>query len=226
MRDPKTVTDLESITTYEEALRVFFSRPGPRRIAKTAGAALLARAFLGPPSPGELATCVGVAAWWPLQEWLTHKYLLHLKPRDGFDLYFAQRHRWHHEHPRDVDGTLLPMRVLRGSTPVVGGLFLLALGPRRRTLSAMATYTTMTLLYEWTHFLVHTGIQPKGAFYTTLRRNHRLHHFRSEQYWYAFTLPLVDTVLGTNPDPAKIARSKTAMDLHGLRAEEERRAEG
>ncbi|MFO0684988.1 MAG: sterol desaturase family protein [Sandaracinus sp.] len=223
--DPREVDRLSSIHGYGEALRVFFSRPGPRLIAKTAGLTWLARAALGPPGLGELATAGLVVAWWPLQEWLAHRHLLHRKPTvraDGtvVDPVFARRHRHHHEHPDEVDATLLPIEVIRGAIPAASGVFLLALGPRRRTLTAMATYSTMALVYEWTHFLVHTSIRPESAFYRKLRTSHRLHHFRNEHYWLGFTLPLVDRWMGTDPDPGSVPHSKTAMDLHGLRAAE------
>lgn len=48
------------------------------------------------------------------------------------------------------------------------------------------------------------------------RRNHRLHHARHEGDWFDFTLPLVERVLGSDPDPGTIGKSPTAMDLHGL----------
>jgi hypothetical protein len=228
-RVPREVTSLASIRGYREALRVFFSRPGPRLIAATAGATWLARATLGPPGLGDLGTAAAVIAWWPLQEWLAHQHLLHLKPRqraDGsvLDPMFAERHRHHHAHPDEVDTTLLPIEVVRGAIPVASAAFVLLLGPRRRTLTAMATYSTMALVYEWTHFIVHTGVRPRSAFARKVRSNHLLHHFRNERYWLAFTMPLVDRLMGTDPDPASVERSKTAMDLHGLHAAAEDRS--
>ena len=99
-----------------------------------------------------------------------------------------------------------------------GGVWLLLVGPRRAAVTAMATYSSMALLYEWTHFLVHTGVPPRSAFAKRVRRNHRLHHFRNEAYWLGFTWPDVDRWLGTEPDPASVPRSPTAMDLFGLEA--------
>jgi hypothetical protein len=217
---PREVHDLTTLTTYRAALRVFFSRPGPRRIAATAASCWLARAALGPASPGEVALAASVAAWWPLQEWLMHRHLLHLEPRTigpwTFDPIFAKRHRFHHQHPSDVDGTLLPVAVIEAAIPAASAALLLLSGPRRRTVTAMATYSTMALVYEWTHFLVHTGIRPEGGYFRKVRQNHRLHHFRSEHHWLGFTVPLVDRWLGTDPDPASVPRSQTATDLHGL----------
>lgn len=220
-RAPADVNDAESITTYREALRVFFSRPGPRLMAANAGLLWLARAALGPPGLADVAVCATVAAWWPLQEWLMHKHLLHLEP-GRIDPLFARVHRYHHRHPREIDSTLLPLPVVVSAIPVASALFAVLLGPRRRTLSAMATYSSVALVYEWTHFLVHTGIAPKGEYYKKVRRNHRLHHFRNENYWLGFTAPVVDALLGTDPEPASVPHTKTAMDLHGIEAERQR----
>jgi sterol desaturase/sphingolipid hydroxylase (fatty acid hydroxylase superfamily) len=152
-----------------------------------------------------------------------HKHLLHLEPRTVLgvrvDPLFARKHRAHHRDPRDVDLTLLPSSVIAGAIPGAGAAWLMLLGPRRAALTAMAAYSTMALVYEWTHFIVHTGVRPKTAYGKKVRRNHRLHHYRHEAHWLGFTLPAVDAWLGTDPDPATVPRSKTAMDLHGLEGE-------
>lgn len=221
-RGPREQSDAEAIRTYAEALRVFWSRPGPRVIAATAGAMWGLRALLGPPGPRDVLAAGAAVAWWPFQEWLMHKHLLHLEPREilgvRFDPLFARKHRAHHADPRDVDKTMLPVSVILGAIPGASVGWLLLCGPRRSTVTAMAAYSTMALLYEWTHFIVHTGVPPTSAFAKKVRRNHRLHHYRHEDYWLGFTLPQVDAWLGTDPDPASVPRSRTAMDLHGLEA--------
>jgi sterol desaturase/sphingolipid hydroxylase (fatty acid hydroxylase superfamily) len=217
---PRAVRDGSTIKTLRQALRVFASRPGPRLIAGIAATTWGARAVLGPPGPADLVAAGAAIAVWPVQEWLLHKHLLHLEPRTiggrRFDPLFARRHRAHHSEPRDVDGTLLPLPVILGALPIAAGGWLCLFGPRRAALTAMATYSTMALFYEWTHFIVHTSVQPKTAYGKKVRRNHRLHHYRHERFWFGFTFPLVDRWFGTDPDPAGVARSPTAMDLHGL----------
>ena len=211
--------DGEAVTTLRDAAAMFFSKPGPRRIATYAAGAWALRVALGRPRAGDLAVTAAVAAWWPLQEWLAHKYLLHLEPVEGRrDPLFARRHRAHHVEPREIDLTLLPTEVLDIAMPVNVALWLLLLGGRRSAVTGMAAVATMALVYEWTHLLVHTGYKPKGEFFKKVRRNHRLHHYRSEKNWLGFTLPLVDELLGTAPDPRSIPFSETARDLFGLRA--------
>jgi len=219
-RDPLTVTDGEEIETLAEAVRVFFSRPGPRFIAKNAALGWGLRAFLGPPVLSEVAICAGVVAWWPLQEWLAHKHLLHHEPREIFgkkvDPLFAQKHRAHHVDPRDIDLTLLPKEVLHAAMPANVAAWLLLAGVRRQAVTGMAAYATMALAYEWTHFIVHTGYKPKSAYAKRVRKNHRLHHYRNENYWLGFVAPMIDRILGTDPDPRKVPASKTVRDLFGL----------
>ncbi|HSD89096.1 MAG TPA: sterol desaturase family protein [Kofleriaceae bacterium] len=217
------MNDGSKIRTRKEALRVFFSRKGPRTIAKIAAGTWIARLVLGPPGLSDLAAAAAAIGIWPVQEWVLHKYVLHLEPRKiagkHFDPMFAQAHRTHHADPRDVDMTLLPQQVIVTAAPVAAAGWLMAFGFRRAALTGMATYSTMTLFYEWTHFIVHTNVKPLTSYGKLVRRNHRLHHYRHENYWFGFTFPLIDRWLGTAPDPDTITRSPTAMDLYGLDAQ-------
>ena len=221
--NPRDIKDGNTVRTRGLAARVFFSRKGPRTIAKIAGGTWLARLFLGPPGPRDLVAAAAAIGVWPVQEWFLHKYLLHLEPRTiagvEVDPMFARAHRTHHADPRDIDHTLLPIQVIVGAAPAAAGMWLLLFGPSRAAVTAMATYSTMTLFYEWTHFIVHTNVKPLTAYGHHVRRNHRLHHFRHEDYWFGFTFPLIDRLFRTDPDPKTIQRSRTAMDLHGLEAE-------
>lgn len=216
------VTDATTVRSLGQAVRVFFSRRSPKTIAGIAATLWGTRALLGPPGPSDLLAAASAIAVWPVQEWLMHKHLLHLEPRTiagiRLDPSFARVHREHHAEPRDIDSTLLPTRIIVTALPISAGAWFLLFGVSRATLTAMATYATMALFYEWTHFLVHTNVKPKTEYGKRVRRNHRLHHFRHEAYWFGFTFPLIDRWFGTDPDPDTIVRSRTAMDLHGLEA--------
>jgi hypothetical protein len=220
----RDINNGSDVRTHRDALRVFFAKRTPRTIAKIAAGSWAVRLFLGPPTLRDVAAAATAIAIWPLQEWALHKYFLHIEPRTiagiEVDPAFARAHRNHHADPRDIDMTLLPIKTVHQAGPAAAALWLLAFGPTRAAVTGMATYSTMTLFYEWTHFIVHTNVKPKTAYGERVRRNHRLHHFRHEGYWFAFTLPLVDRLFGTDPDPKTIQRSPTAMDLHGLRAAE------
>jgi sterol desaturase/sphingolipid hydroxylase (fatty acid hydroxylase superfamily) len=46
-----------------------------------------------------------------------------------------------------------------------------------------------------------------------LQRRHRLHHFKDEHNWLGFTVPYVDDLFGTAPDPSSIPTSPTVRTL-------------
>ena len=49
-------------------------------------------------------------------------------------------------------------------------------------------------------------------------RNHRLHHYKNEHYWFTVTTAgTADRLFGTYPDPATVPTSPTAKNLHGVR---------
>ena len=224
-RPTREICDSRNITTLPEALRVFFSKPGPRMIAATALVGWTGRAFFGPPLPGDFAIWGAVMTYWPFQEWLVHRHLLHLKPkvRDGkttFDLHFARKHRAHHRDPRDIDLTLLPKRIVERALAADVTLWLLLSPLKRHAFTGIAATASMMLFYEWTHFIVHTGVQPKTKLGRVVRRNHLLHHFHNEHYWLGFTVPWVDQALGTAPDRGSVPKSATAKNLHGLDEDE------
>ena len=76
-------------------------------------------------------------------------------------------------------------------------------------------HSALGLGYEWTHYLIHSDYKPKTRVYRAIWRNHRQHHFKNEHYWFTVTSSgTADRVLGTYPDPATVATSPTAKNLH------------
>ncbi len=73
------------------------------------------------------------------------------------------------------------------------------------------------LVYEWTHYLIHSDYKPKKTrVYRAVWRNHRHHHFKNEHYWFTVTSTgTADRVLGTYPTPPPPCRTPpTAKNLH------------
>lgn len=163
----------------------------------------------------------------PFVEWFIHRYLLHLKPftfrGKTYDLYTAKAHRRHHKDPSSLDRTLLhPSEILASmfliavtAAPIFGGITALISGQAFFPLYLTALLFSYIGLYryEWSHFLIHTPYIPKTRFFRTIWRNHRLHHFKHEDYWMGVTSNLSDRVLGTNPDQKTIEKSPTARSL-------------
>lgn len=187
--------------------------------ARVLGAQVLVVAALRARAGGfdrrDAALATGVVLWWPLQEWLAHRYVLHARPRRvlgrTIDPTVARRHREHHADPWRNIG--LPLSFLAPAVPVHALVWLLLTRTRRRALTGMLAYGAVTLVYEWTHFLTHTSYRPRRRWYRELQRRHRLHHFKDEHHWLGFTVPWVDDLFGTAPDPATLPTSPTVRTL-------------
>ena len=72
---------------------------------------------------------------------------------------------------------------------------------------------SLLMLYEWTHFLIHSPYRPQSAAYRYVWRAHRLHHFKNENYWFGVTVHLADHVLGTFPEKSAVPTSPTCRTL-------------
>jgi hypothetical protein len=210
-------SDLANPATLREARTLFLRFPSPRILIGLTAATTSLRLAAGGWSPWDAAVFAAVALYWPVQEWFLHVHLLHMRPFELFGLKvdptFARTHRAHHRRPWDLATTVLPTRVVLPLVPLSVLAWLLLMPTTRLALTAMATYSAMALLYEWTHYLTHTAYRPRGAFYRRIWRNHRLHHFKNERYWHAFVLPQVDRWLGTDPHVRDVPTSPTCRTL-------------
>jgi hypothetical protein len=220
-----TVDDARTIRSLRQAWTVFLQYPSPRLLALHLIIALrwrllvLADEGLASLTWWDLAIPMLVfGVVWPLTEWVLHKYVLHLRPRElfgrRFDPYFARKHRDHHGEPWHLPHVFLPARVVLTVVPPVLLLVWLLIPPPGLALTTMVTLTAVALHYEWIHYLTHTSVPPRTEWFRRVRRSHRYHHFKNERYWYGFTLPLVDRLLGTSPSPTQIETSKTARTLN------------
>ena len=79
----------------------------------------------------------------------------------------------------------------------------------------LVTVAALGLGYEWSHYLIHSDYRPKSRAFRAVWRNHRLHHYKNEHYWFTVTTSgTADRFLRTYPDPAGVATSPTARALH------------
>ncbi len=70
--------------------------------------------------------------------------------------------------------------------------------------------------YEWVHYLVHSDYRPRSRWFRHVWRNHRLHHYKNEHYWFGVaTAGTADRLLRTYPDTADVPTSPTVRALHG-----------
>jgi hypothetical protein len=186
--------------TLGAAAAAFFTFGSPRLLALQLAVAVALRPLFGRPSLLDVAVLAGVVVYWPLQEWVLHKYVLHAGPiRIGsrvLESGAARGHRRHHESPLDLRATLLPTWTIALLIPIHVGLWCLV-APRAAACTGVACLGAAALLYEWIHFLTHTAYRPRGAWFGEVKRRHMAHHQRDPQRWFGFVVPRLDDWLGT-----------------------------
>ena len=204
--------------TLRAAMRLFFSHRSPWLLILILAALLISRFFDSTPlSSSECLIALSASLYWPFQEWWMHRWLLHLKPYQLFgrriEPSFARLHRLHHEDPKDIPLSFLPTSTIFGALVGFSGLVYWLSGSLALTLSWMSAATGSTLLYEWVHFLTHTDYRPRGRYYRAIWKLHRWHHYKNEAYWFSFTVPWIDRLFGTGPDPKEVPKSPTVQKL-------------
>lgn len=198
-------------------------------------ASWILRMFLADWTIWDAVVVAGTVAVWPFQEWLFHAYLLHLKPLRLFgrtwEPIYVTTHRTHHLLPWEPGSGVVPIYFV---TLYLLGLPILwrAAVPLPQAISGVATTLSLIVTYEWIHYLIHTAYKPKGSWYASLWRNHRLHHFKNEHRWYGVTSVVADVVFGTRPAQESIENSETCWTLgspderaHSMGATPERSAD-
>jgi hypothetical protein len=215
------------VTSLPHARREFLRKGSPWVIGAGIVALVVVRAVIGELTWRDAVAVAAMLAIYPFGEWAIHVYLLHAKPMRirgrKVETVAARAHRAHHQEPTDLDMVLLywwqAAFLMVIAVPLTIGLVALivtvAAGPvplGAIVSSAIAGYF-MVFVYEWTHFLIHTGYRPRTRAYKTIWRNHRLHHFKNEHFWHGITNNLSDRVLGTNPAAREVPKSDTARTL-------------
>ncbi|BBY16011.1 sterol desaturase family protein [Mycolicibacterium litorale] len=207
--------------TLADAGREFWRHPSPWLIAGTLVVAVCARVAVGDWQGTDAVVPVAMLAAFPFVEWVVHVCVLHWRPRRlgrlRIDPLLARKHREHHVDPRDIPLIFIPWQALLWVLPVALGVALLAFPRLGMGLTFLVCLTILGVAYEWCHYLIHSDYKPKTAAYRAVWRNHRQHHFKNEHYWFTVTSAgTADRVLGTYPDPAGVATSPTAKNLHGV----------
>ena len=204
------------------AIGEFLRRPSPQMIALAFLAAAGARLWAGHFSWIDAAVALGVVAYFPVNEWLIHVFMLHYKPKKIFgrtiDFYLPATHRRHHAEPWNLDWVFIPRHVHAMVFPLIAAIGIAAYvwggtaigGP---VLSGLAVYLLLGVHYEWSHYLAHIPWCPDIAYYRRRVREHRWHHFRNENYWWGVSMGMGDRLFGTAPKVEETSRSGTTVTL-------------
>jgi hypothetical protein len=208
------------VKTVGHAWREFRAKRSPKVLAAGLVTVVALRVIAGGFSWRDAVAFALMVPIYVFGEWAIHVHLLHLPPfrfrGRRVELLTARSHRMHHEDPHDLGMILLgpwEAAALLAVVPLVAAVFLVPLG-WHAALTAVVTGYALVLIYEWTHFLIHTAHRPQSRYYRSIWRGHRLHHFKNERYWHGITNTFSDRVLGTNPDQREVPRSRTARTLH------------
>jgi len=200
--------------SLQGAARIFFSFPSPPILVAIILLASIGRLVGGAWTWLDAVVVVAMIVYWPIQEWLVHVCVLHLKPVRVFgvqvDPILARNHRNHHCFPSVPELFITPLYIVwfyLGTVPVLLAIAL----PWPHALTGMVLFFSLVLNYEWVHYLIHSTYQPRSMFYKRLWRNHRLHHFKDEHFWFGVTMLLGDRMFGTQPSLHAMPPSDTGQ---------------
>ena len=200
--------------------REFWRHPSPWMISAFLALSVVVRVLVGGGSWWELLIPAALVAAFPVIEWVIHVGILHWRPRRigpvEVDSLLARKHREHHADPRDLPLVFIPWQVLSWLLPAYVVVARLAVPSTPAAWSLLVSVYALMSGYEWTHYLIHSDYRPRSRAYRAVWRNHRLHHYKNEHYWFTVTTSgTADRLFGTYPDPETVATSGTAKNLHG-----------
>jgi len=203
--------------TLRGALGVFVQYMNAKVIAAVLVVTTIARFAVGGWRWSDLIVAGIILGLEPLTEWVIHVTVLHLRPFTirgrTFDPIISRRHRQHHQDPKLIKYVLIPRGVVIRLLIFSATFYWLITPTWRNGITAMVTGYSMLLLYEWTHFLIHSSYTPKSWYYRYIWRAHRLHHFKNEKDWFGVTVHLAAHVLRTFPARDTVETSATARTL-------------
>jgi hypothetical protein len=209
--------------TLGASFLAFWRHPSPWIIGTMLVGSMIARGITGDWRLSDAWLPVAMIAAFPFYEWVIHVCVLHWRPRQvgrlRLDPLLARKHREHHADPRDVPLIFIPWQVLLWLVVIYTAIAVFAFPRLGLGLTFLSTLGLLGIGYEWTHYLIHSDYRPKTRIYRAIWRNHRLHHYKNEHYWFTVTSAgTADRVLGTHPDPATVDASPTVRDLHAREA--------
>jgi hypothetical protein len=210
-----------SSASMRQVLVEFWRHPSPYLLSASLAAAVTGRVLAGPGSWWELLIPAGLLAVMPVVEWLIHVCILHWKPRRvagvRIDPLLSRKHRAHHANPREIPLVFVPWQVELSLVPFNAAIAWLVTPTWTAMFTLLVTVYVLLSAYEWTHYLLHSDYRPMSRWYRAVWRNHRLHHYKSEHYWFTVTTAgTADRLFGTCPDPSTVPTSPTVQKLHAL----------
>ncbi|WP_440603157.1 sterol desaturase family protein [Bacillus sp. GB_SG_008] len=166
-----------------------------------------------------IAVIAGII-FYTINEYVTHRFLFHLKPpKNPFLLKMLKRlHYDHHVYPNDLKLLFLPVWY---SLPGFMIYLCIVYGTTSSvtvTLSFGIGMIFMLLVYEWKHYIAHRPIRPLTPYGRWLKKQHILHHYKNENYWFGVSNLFYDFLFKTYREGKDVETSETARNLEGEKA--------
>lgn len=161
-----------------------------------------------------IAFVIGMISY-TLTEYVTHRFLFHIKPpKNAFLLQLLKRlHYNHHSIPDNLHLLFLPLWYTLPNITIAGAAAYFISSSIVITNAFIAGVIIFLLLYEWKHYIAHRPIIPLSPWGRWMKKVHLWHHYKNENYWYGVTNPIYDLALGTFKDQTKVEQSQTARNL-------------
>ncbi|PHA03533.1 fatty acid hydroxylase [Bacillus pseudomycoides] len=166
-----------------------------------------------------IAVMAGII-FYTINEYVTHRFLFHLKPpKNPFLLKMLKRlHYDHHVYPNDLKLLFLPVWYsLPGFTIYLCIVYGIT-SSITVTLSFGIGMILMLLVYEWKHYIAHRPMRPMTPYGRWLKKQHILHHYKNENYWFGVSNPFYDFLFKTYREGKDVETSETARNLEGEKA--------
>jgi len=207
--------------SLRQAWGQFWRHPSPWLIGSFLVGSVAYRASLPTYAWTELIVPVALVALFPVIEWVIHVVILHWRPRKvggvPVDSLLSRKHRAHHADPRVLPLVFIPWQVELWLLPSYVVVALLAFPGQAAGATFLVSVGALMFNYEWVHFLVHSDYRPSSRAFRAVWRNHRLHHYKNEHYWFTVTSAgTADRLFGTYPDSGEVQTSPTVRQLHAL----------
>ncbi|MFT4033660.1 MAG: sterol desaturase family protein [Siphonobacter sp.] len=136
---------------------------------------------------------------WSLTEYILHRFVFHLEPKNGNK--FLERmhfifHGVHHDYPNDEKRLVMPPSV---SIPLATGFYFLfaLIFPTGALAAFYAGFITGYLCYDMVHYALHHA-NFKSSFWKKLKKHHMLHHYSDAQKGYGVSSSIWDKVFGSD----------------------------
>ncbi|MBO1578503.1 sterol desaturase family protein [Bacillus sp. XF8] len=162
-----------------------------------------------------ILSCLAGIVFYTINEYVTHRFLFHMKPpKNPLLLKMLKRlHYDHHVYPDDLKLLFLPVWY---SMPGFAIYLFILYGVTNHvtiTLSFGIGMIVMLLVYEWKHYIAHRPIRPLTRFGRWLKKQHILHHYKNENYWFGVSNPVYDFLFGTYKNGKDVELSRSARNL-------------